>query len=151
MASFSSNTLILTFQSNISNPIFQLHGRFWQITLLAARDDADACAAHLITVLGKGIMGATDRDCQRITLARALSTFSVRLGEFVRVMSPVLSHSTLNRVSVAMAQSLGAIFKLCNNFANSTDHRLRVAGKSGAHRLIVAWMALLSHPPCGDK
>ncbi len=122
------------------------------MALLAAQDDADACADRLITVLGKGIMETTDKDCQRITLARALSTFSVRLGEFVRVMAPALSPSTVKRASATMAQSLGVIFLFCDNSTNTTtDHRLHVAAKSGAYRLIVAWMALLSRPPCGEK
>ncbi len=118
------------------------------MALLTARDDADACADHLITVLGKGIMETTDKDCQRITLIRALSTLSVRLGEFIRVMAPALSPSTVKRGSAAMAQSLGVILQFCDS--TKTDCQLHVAGKSGAHRLIIAWMGLLSHPPCGD-
>ncbi len=118
------------------------------MALLIARDDADACADRLITVLGKGIMETTDKDCQRITLIRALSTFSVRLGEFIRVMAPALSPSTVKRGSAAMAQSLGVIFQFCDS--TKTGCQLHVAGKSGAHRLIIAWMSLLSHPPCGD-
>ncbi len=119
------------------------------MALLTCRDNANACADCLIKVLGKGIMETADKDGQRITLRRALSTFSVRLAEFIRVMAPVLSPSTIRHGSAAMAQSLGVIFQFCDSSSTKADCQLRVAGNSGAHRLIIAWMGLLSHLPCG--